>query len=114
MIFRLSTFFHYIANVNINDEKKAIDLKNNFNEYAELGFSQPAEPRCQIRPRLGNNPESGQYELNTDFAITQNDLDSASVPNLNRRMTRFEDELLPPVDGKNIFSFISSYFSIRK
>ena len=90
----MSTFYHYIANVNINDEKTAISMKKRFNEYAELGVSEPAEPRGQVRPLLGSGSGPSPYS------------ESVSLPSLNRRMTRFEDELIPTADGKNDFGVI--------
>ena len=69
-------------------------MKKRFNEYAELGVSEPAEPRGHVRPLLGSGPGPSPYS------------ESVSSPSLNRRMTRFEDELIPTADGKNDFGVI--------
>ena len=66
---RLSTFYHYIANININDENTAIANKKKFNASAEQGIGGRAEPRGQVRLTLGSGLETGLYESNKEFLL---------------------------------------------
>ena len=104
IIFRLSTFYHYIANISIKDEKETIRSKKKFNKDKKTGLDEPeelAKYRGSIKTKF--DPNGDPYDSDDKSVISARISFMSRNSDRRTRLTlRFEDESIPSEDGKSL------------
>lgn len=101
---RLSTFYHFIANINIGDEKETINSKNKFNKDKKTGLDDPDNYEQQARYKGSIkqqfNPNGDPYDSDEKSVISARVSFMSRTSERRTRLTlRFDDESLPSDDG---------------
>ena len=112
LIFRLSTFYHYIANISIKDEKETIRSKKKFNKDKKTGLDEPDEPtkyRGSIKAKF--DPNGDPYDSDDKSVISARISFMSRNSDRRTRLTlRFEDESIPSEDGKSLSTGVLGEF----